>query len=151
MELAVTNTGATPLRFEEAFHAYHNLGDVTKIRTNGLDGVHYLDKTDSNREKTQHGDVVIQSETDRIYLDTQRVVEVSDPVLHRSIVITKENSLTTVVWNPWAQKAAALTDLGEDQWPRMLCIETSNVGAFAVTLAPGQRHSMKATLSVAPL
>ena len=112
---------------------------------------HYLDKTDSNREKTQRGDVVIQSETDRIYLDTQRVVEVSDPVLHRSIVITKENSLTTVVWNPWAQKAAALTDLGEDQWPRMLCIETSNVGAFAVTLAPGQRHSMKATLSVAPL
>jgi glucose-6-phosphate 1-epimerase len=151
MELAVTNTAATPLRFEEAFHAYHNIGDVEQVRTAGLDGVAYLDKTDANREKTQHGDVVIQSETDRVYLDTQRVVELDDPVLHRRIVIAKDNSFTTVVWNPWTQKATALADLGEDQWPRMLCIETSNVGAFAVNLAPGQRHSMKATLSVAPL
>lgn len=150
MELMVTNTGATPLHFEEALHAYHNVGDVTKAHASGLDDVDYVDKTDSNRRKTQHGDVVIQSETDRIYLDTQHAVEINDPVLHRRIRIAKENSFTTVIWNPWAQKAAALTDLGQDQWPRMLCIETSNVGGFAINLVPGQQHSMKATLSLTP-
>jgi hypothetical protein len=31
----------------------------------------------------------------------------------------------------------------------MICIETSNVADFAVDLAPGEQHSMKALISVA--
>ncbi len=53
LELTVTNTGASPFRFEEALHTYHRVGDVRKVRIHGLDGVHYLDNTDSNREKVQ--------------------------------------------------------------------------------------------------
>ncbi len=49
----VTNTGDTPLQFEEALHAYYSVGDVTKARSAGLDGMKYLDKTDSFREKPQ--------------------------------------------------------------------------------------------------
>lgn len=151
LQLVMTNTGSAPLRFEEAMHAYHRVGDVPQARVAGLDAVHYLDKTDSYREKTQHGDVAIESETDRVYLNTPHPLALRDPVLHREIQVTKENSLTTVVWNPWAEKARALADLGEDQWKQMLCIETSNVGDFAVELAPGQQHIMKATVQVAPL
>ncbi len=151
LQLVMTNTGSAPLRFEEAMHAYHRVGDVPQARVAGLDGVHYLDKTDSYREKTQHGDVAIESETDRVYLNTPHPLALRDPVLHREVQVTKENSLTTVVWNPWAEKARALADLGEDQWKQMLCIETSNVGDFAVELAPGQQHIMKATVQVAPL
>jgi hypothetical protein len=33
----------------------------------------------------------------------------------------------------------------------MICIETSNVADFAVDLSPGERHSMKALISVADL
>jgi D-hexose-6-phosphate mutarotase len=33
----------------------------------------------------------------------------------------------------------------------MLCIETSNVGNFAVELAPGRQHMMKATVRVTEL
>jgi len=33
----------------------------------------------------------------------------------------------------------------------MICIETSNVGDFAVDLAPGQQHTTKAIASVAHL
>ena len=62
--------------------------------------------------------------------------------------MTKENSLTTVVWNPWSEKALTMSDMGQHQWKRMLCIETSNVGEFAVSLAPGQQHTMKAIVSL---
>jgi glucose-6-phosphate 1-epimerase len=41
-------------------------------------------------------------------------------------------------------------DLGEDEWRSMLCVETANAAADAVRLAPGQRHVMRARISVDP-
>jgi glucose-6-phosphate 1-epimerase len=151
LELVVTNTGRTSLRFEEALHTYYRVRNIEKTRVRGLDGVHYLDKTDRNEEKTQQGEIVIVSETDRVYLNTRDAIELDDPVLHRRTRVTKENSRTTVVWNPWVQKARALSDLGDEEWMQMICIETSNVSDFAVDLAPGQQHKMKALVRVADL
>ena len=85
LELVLTNTGARSLRFEEALHAYLKVGHIEKMRLQGLDTTHYLDKTDSNREKIQHGPIVIVSETDRIYLNTQQAVEVEDDALRRRL------------------------------------------------------------------
>ena len=151
LELVLTNTGAAALRFEEALHAYHRVGHIEKARVRGLDGAYYLDKTDRNQKKRQQGEILIASETDRVYLDTQHAIELEDPMLRRRIRVAKENSLTTVVWNPWVRKARALSDLGDDEWKQMICIETSNVGDFAVDLAPGQQHTTKAIVSVAHL
>jgi glucose-6-phosphate 1-epimerase len=151
LELVVTNTGTTSLRFEEALHAYHRVGNVLKTRLAGLSGITYIDKTDSNRKKTQQGEIAIVSETDRVYLDTNNAIEMEDPVLRRRTHVAKENSRTTVVWNPWVQKAQSLADFADDEWMQMICIETSNVSDFAVHLAPGQTHTMKALVTVAEL
>ncbi len=148
MELTMTNTGSSPLRFEEALHAYYSVGDVTKASISGLDGVKYLDKTDSMHEKTQTGDITIAAETDRVYVHTAHALELYDPVLQRRIAVEKEDSRSTIVWNPWIEKARALTDLGEDQWKSMLCIEAANVGDAAVALAPGEQHMMTARVRV---
>ena len=148
LELVVTNTGRTSLRFEEALHTYHRVGNINEARVRGLDGIQYLDKTDSNRKKMQQGEIAITSETDRVYLDTAGAIELYDPVLHRATRVMKQNSNTTVIWNPWVDKTRELSDLRENEWPQMLCIETSNVSDFAVDLAPGQQHAMKAQVSV---
>jgi glucose-6-phosphate 1-epimerase len=149
LELVVTNTGKTALRFEEALHAYHRVGNILNTRVGGLDTVHYIDKTDSNRKKIQHGEIAIVSETDRVYLNTSDAIEMEDPVLRRRTHVAKENSRTTVVWNPWVQKALSLSDFADDEWMQMICIETSNVSDFAVDLAPGQTHKMNALVRVA--
>jgi glucose-6-phosphate 1-epimerase len=149
LELVVTNTGTTPLRLEEALHAYYRVGDVEKARVHGLDGVHYSDKTDSNREKVQDGDIAIVSETDRVYQNNSGPIEITDPVLHRRIVVKKENSRTTVVWNPWVLKALSFSDFAKDEWKEMICVEACNTADFAVELRPGQEHSMKALVEVA--
>jgi len=151
LELTVTNSGTTSLRFEEALHTYHRVGHVKNILIRGLDGVTYLDNTDSNREKVQHGDVVIMSQTDRAYVNSQQTLELVDPALHRRIYIAKENSLTTVVWNPWSEGAQSMPDLENDEWQQMVCAEASNVLGLAVTLAPGQQHTMKVNTRVADL
>lgn len=150
LELEVTNTGGTPLRFEEALHGYHRVGHVENVRIRGLDDVTYLDNTDSNREKKQYGDVVITKQTDNAYVDTKGEVEIVDGDLKRRIRITKENSLTTVVWNPWREGTKSLSDLANTEWQQMICAEVSNVLGFAVNLTPGQQHSMKATIRVEP-
>jgi glucose-6-phosphate 1-epimerase len=148
MELEMTNTGAAPLRFEEALHTYFRIGDIARACVRGLAGIHYIDKTDGNREKTQQGDVEITAETDRVYLDTRGAVELEDAALRRRIRVSKENSMATVVWNPWVAKAKAMSDFGDEEWKQMVCVETCNVAKHAVTLRPGEKHRMKATVRV---
>jgi glucose-6-phosphate 1-epimerase len=150
LELVVTNTGSTPFRFEEALHTYHRVGEVEKIQVAGLDRTAYLDNTDGNREKMQDGDVIFTKPTDNAYLDTQNSVEVIDPLLRRRIRTEKKNSLTTVVWNPWKEGALSLADLGNDEWQQMACVEASNILSSAIALAPGEEHTMTATIKVSP-
>ena len=147
-ELEMSNTGTVALRFEEALHTYFRVGDAAAVRIRGLEGVRYLDNTDSNAEKQQLGEIVFTGPTDRAYQDTTHAVEIQDPVLRRSIRLVKENSRTTVVWNPWIEGARALADLGDDEWRSMACVEGSNIRAFAIELAAGQQHTMKTTVTV---
>jgi glucose-6-phosphate 1-epimerase len=43
LELALTNTGTSSLRFEEALHTYFKVGQIEAVRLYGLDGVSYLE------------------------------------------------------------------------------------------------------------
>jgi len=147
----VSNTGAAPFRFEEALHTYYRVGDVGRVLIRGLDGVAYLDNTDSNKKKEQKGDVVISSPTDSAYVNTENALQLLDPSLNRSIRIAKQNSRTTVIWNPWAEGARALSDLGKDEWQWMVCVEASNILENTVELAPSQDHKMTVTMTVSPL
>lgn len=151
LELVCTNTGATSLRFEEALHTYNRVSDVERVSLHGLDSVHFLDNTESNKEKLQRGDIVIASQTDSAYLDTESAIDLSDVNMHRRIRLTKSNSRTTVVWNPWREGAARLSDLGDGDWAQFICVEASNILSTAINLAAGQEHRMAAVLSVEKL
>jgi glucose-6-phosphate 1-epimerase len=148
-ELVMVNTGAAPLRFEEALHTYYRVGAADKVQIKGLDGVSYRDNMDDNREKKQNGDIEFTTQTDRAYLDTQHSVEIVDSVLHRRIQLTKENSRSTVVWNPWSTGAKTMADLGEDGWRTMACVEAANMRDYGVDLAAGEQHTMKTVIQVA--
>jgi glucose-6-phosphate 1-epimerase len=148
LELIVTNHGTTSFRFEEALHSYLRVGNVATAKLRGLNGVLYVDKTDAQREKHQHGDLVVSGETDRIYRNTFATVEIEDPAARRRILVAKEDSRDTVVWNPWSEKAKAMSDVGHDEWRQFVCVETCNVGDHAVNLAPAQAHTITALVSL---
>lgn len=147
-ELVMRNSGSVPLRFEEALHTYYRVGDAEKVVIRGLDGITYLDNTDGDKSKVQHGDITFTQQTDRAYLNTTQPVELFDPVLRRRIRVSKENSRSTVVWNPWSTVAVTLPDLVADEWRSMACIEASNMRACGVDLAAGQQHTMKTSIQV---
>lgn len=149
MTLETGNTGAAPFTFENALHTYFIAGDVRETATTGLAGVEYLDKTDGMKRKTQDAEPIrITQETDRVYENTRSTCIVDDPKMKRRLTVEKSGSHTTVVWNPWIAKAAAMADFGDDEWPQMLCIETANASANTITLAPGQSHAMRAVILV---
>jgi glucose-6-phosphate 1-epimerase len=148
LELIVVNTGTSAFTFEEALHTYYAVGDATAVRVSGLDRVRYLDKVDGGRERVQDGDITIAAETDRVYLDTDAAVDIADPTLRRRIRVEKTASRATVVWNPWTEKARALADLADDEWRRLVCVETANVLPQGITLQPGEQHVMTMTARV---
>jgi glucose-6-phosphate 1-epimerase len=150
LRLSVANDGNEPLPFEEALHTYLQVGDVEQARVHGLYETEYLDKTDNFARKTQTEPILtFAGPTDRPYLNTTSPIAVDDPALHRRITVTKANSKTTVVWNPWAN--AGLPDMADDGWLHMLCIESANAAEDALRLQPHEAHVMETTISVEAL
>ena len=143
----VENKSAEDFRFEAALHTYLTVGDVRQVQVTGLEGTTYIDKTDGFKRKQQDGPVKIEKETDSVYINTPATCVLEDPVLKRRITVEKTGSLSTVIWNPHVEKAKAFADFGDDEWQRMICIETCNAADNAVTLAPGARHVMTAAIS----
>lgn len=149
MALSIRNTSSSEATFEAALHTYLAVGDARRVEITGLAGVDYLDKVDDGIRKTQSDQpIMFTGETDRVYLGTESACVLTDPVLGRRITIDKTGSRSTVVWNPWIDKAAAMGDFGDDEWPSMACIETANAGPNAVTLSPQAVHEMSATITV---
>ena len=115
----------------------------------GLERTPYLDKAGGLTQRTQDDmPIRFSGETDRVYLETMATCSIDDPGLQRRIVVSKDNSRSTVVWNPWIAKARAMQDFGDEEWRGMVCVETANVGVAAVPLAPGERHRMTVSLAV---
>jgi glucose-6-phosphate 1-epimerase len=149
LALEVVNTSPAPFTFEAALHTYLATGDVAAVSITGLEETLYIDKVDAMARK-RHGPAPLRltAETDRVFLGTRARCVVTDPALGRRLVVDKAGSATTVVWNPWSAKTAAIADLEPDDWRRMVCVETANAADDAVTLAPGARHVMSATIRV---
>lgn len=141
MTLATTNTGDQTFVVGEAFHTYFQVANVANVRVTGLEECDYLDKVEDFARKQQQGAIDFSGETDRVYVDTEAACVIEDPGLRRRIVIAKSGSASTVVWTPWQQKASHLDDI-DDQWSRMLCVESANAAHNVVTVTPGSTHAL---------
>jgi glucose-6-phosphate 1-epimerase len=148
MTLRVTNTGRSPIVFQEALHTYLAVSDVRNVTLRGLENTRYLDKVAGGEGVESPQPMRFTGETDRVYPDTTARCVVDDPGLKRKITIEKSGSNATVVWNPWIERAKALPDFGDDEWPAMLCVETANTTDCAVTLKPRESHTIRAILRV---
>lgn len=151
MSLEVQNASAEQISIEEALHTYLTVGDIKQVSVEGLGGKQFIDKVDGAKTKDQTDPLIrFTGETDRVYLDTTDTCIVHDPVLKRRIEVSKSGSKATVVWNPWINKAKAMPDFGDEEWPGMVCVETANVGKHALTLAAGTSHTMTAKVQAWP-
>jgi glucose-6-phosphate 1-epimerase len=150
LDIALTtqNLGPTPVTVGQALHTYFTVSDIREVTVMGLDGCPYVDKVDGGKRKQQSGPVRFEGETDRIYLDSTADCLIDDPGLDRRIRIAKTGSRSTVVWNPWIEKAERMGDLGPDGYLRMVCVESANADEDGVTIPPGGEHRLWVRYSV---
>ncbi len=153
VQLVIANVSdGRDFTFEDCLHSYFHVGDIASVSITGLKGVDYLDKTENFARKTERAEhIKISQETDRIYLDTAGPVEIHDSNLGRRIRIEKSGSRSTVLWNPWVDKAEQMPDFGGEEFKQMVCVESGNVAENRLTLPAGKSNTLKVEIGTLPL
>ena len=141
------NVSEVPIVVSGALHTYLGVSDISQVRVVNLDGCTYLDSSGERQNRIQKGDVIFDREVDRIY-DSSSSSLLVDDLSGRTILIEKSGSPSTVVWNPWAEKAAALADLPDEGYLKFCCIEAAIANDRAEIVMPGASHLLMTRISV---
>ncbi|KUJ82507.1 D-hexose-6-phosphate mutarotase [Microbulbifer flavimaris] len=143
LELELQNTGADSAKFSWAWHTYFAVEDVASVHVLGLEGQGYLDNTRGLTRARLEGALAFPGEVDRVFEsapDRQRIQ------LPSPITTASEGCDTVITWNPGAELAATLPDVG-DHYRGFVCVEHGNAFADSWNLAPGESRSAKLAFS----
>eukprot|EP00158_Paraphelidium_tribonemae_P003261 Partr_v1_DN26007_c0_g1_i1_m702 putative aldose 1-epimerase len=134
----VVNKAAVKFEFTSLMHTYFAVGDISQVKVVGLEGRKLFDKV-ANAERTEsRKEVVISSETDCIYRHGgEKPLSIHEGGKHL-LTIESVNFRDAVVWNPWVEKAKAMSDFGSDQYSKMICVELGTVDVPPVSLEAGK-------------
>ena len=151
IELTTRNMDEESFDITQALHTYFSVEDVNSVAVLGLDGSDYLDKAKSNtgeENKTQKGDVIFDSEVDRIYLNVPSNLKIKQKDSVKSTEIKSTNNKTAVVWNPWKELCEKSADLKPDDYTRFVCVETANAADDVINVMPGEVFSLRVVYSM---
>lgn len=110
---------------QAALHSYFTVDSVHQVAVNPLAGP-YLDKVrGGDRGMQQQPDLKFTDETDRVYLDTASELTLNQT--KNAVQIMQQGHDASVLWNPWAEKAAALKDLPDTGYLDFVCVETARL------------------------
>ncbi|CAH8354058.1 unnamed protein product [Eruca vesicaria subsp. sativa] len=143
----VRNINGKPFCFLFAYHTYLSVSDISEVRVEGLETLDYLDNLSKRELLTEQCDALtFESEMDRTYLSSPKVVAVLDHERKRTYVIEKDGLPDTVVWNPWEKKAKSMVDFGDDEYRSMLCVDGAAIER-PITLKPGEEWTGRLMLT----
>ena len=148
VKLIARNTGDRSYQITQALHTYFRVGDIGSVKLLGLEGLGYLDKVEGGREKIQKDEVDITAEVDRIYQEVTDDLTIVDASLGRRILIRAIGSRTAVVWNPWSSVAREMADLEDEDYRRLLCVETANAADEIIEIPAGGESRLIAQYSI---
>ncbi|WP_350996921.1 D-hexose-6-phosphate mutarotase [Shewanella sp. TB7-MNA-CIBAN-0143] len=139
VSLVNTNNGNDNVKLTQALHSYFPIEDIHQLQASGFSGSQYIEFGEGPFKQVD--DVVkFERETDRVYTllgDTQEL-----HTQNGTIVVSRENSQSAVLWNPWIDKSMRLSRFNADDYLTMVCLEAANVLEDCVVLAPGQSHTL---------
>jgi len=146
--LTVMNTDSTrSFEFQTLLHTYHRVGNVSDIRITSLNGYKYLDKVSGGVERIEsEEDMVIRQEVDRVYMNSPSQLTLHGKSMCR--IVKSSGFPDVVVWNPWIDKARAMSDFADTGYLEMVCIEPGHVAGYAM-LEPGQAWTASQTIVAA--
>ena len=146
MRLTVTNNSAVVQRFECALHSYFTVSNAADVEVTGLESASFVDQLSGELHTPANEAIRFSGETDRIYTTGgENEIAIVDRGMNRRLIIARENSQSVVVWNPWIDKSARMSDFGDSEWTGMCCVETANIRPHDIEIAPGDSHTTVAS------
>ncbi|XP_009794715.1 putative glucose-6-phosphate 1-epimerase [Nicotiana tabacum] len=143
----VRNIDNKPFSFTISLRNYLSVSDISEVRVEGLETLDYFDNLQQRERYTEQADAItFDSEIDRVYLSTPKKIAIIDHEKKRTYVIQKEGMLDAVVWNPWDKKAKSLPDLGDEDYKKMLCVDSAAVET-PIVLKPSEEWKGRQELS----
>lgn len=144
LSLATRNTGDTAFPLTQALHSYFAVDTLDTVQIQGLEGCGFIDQLPGAPPAgAASGEPLrFNGRLDRIYQQVPAQLRVIGATGHRCLDLHSEGSRTAVVWNPGAELAATMADLGPDTHQRFVCVETANAGDERLTLPPGGQHRL---------
>lgn len=142
LALTVHNIGSAPWSFQAALHTYLRVDGLGQCAIDGLQGSGLIDQVAGGAVSIQpQASLRFAGEIDRIYTDAPASLLLRDG--SRRMTLGQQGFADTVVWNPGAVKAAALSDLKKGGEQAFVCIEAAAIARRPV-LAPGASwHAMQ--------
>lgn len=155
IELQVSNTDTEAWSFTCALHTYLRVADVQQTALLGLEGAAVWDAV-QDVHASQVGPVRFGAEFDRVYqARAGQVIDVlqsaaalsanADLTAQPVLSITQSDSFAqTVVWNPGEALCRNLSDMPEQGWREMLCVEAACIDAPVVVAPQTSWHAWQA-------
>jgi len=146
VKLKIKNAGDSPFSFTVAMHTYLSVNDIKKVKINGLYKCPYIDTALNEphlliqTEKSLH----INGEVDRIYPDSPSELTLVEG--DSRLKVSSEGFSDAVIWNPWVDKSAKMSDMLPTDYLHMLCIEAAAI-QNPITLNPQKNWTASQTLS----
>ncbi|WP_338366039.1 D-hexose-6-phosphate mutarotase [uncultured Pseudoalteromonas sp.] len=143
VRLTTTNLSNAAFSYTQALHTYFPTSDIKNTTVDGLQGAQYIEFGEGPFTQSEH--VSFERETDMVY--TQAAVQQHIHTPDGIINVSRENSSSCVLWNPWIEKSKRLSNFADDEYLGMVCLEAANVLEDKVTLEPKQSHTLITTIS----
>lgn len=143
LQLELQNRAREAVEYSWAWHSYFPVHDVQGIQVAGLENTEYLDNTRGLQRFTQEGTLTFPGEVDRVFENAPPQQQI---VTTHPISVQSENCHTVIAWNPGAELAATLADVG-DHYREYVCVEHGNAFADSWWLEEGQGASASLLLA----
>ena len=117
VSLKNTNLASYPVSLTQALHSYFPVKDIHQLKATGFKGSKYIEFGEGPF-KQDSDEVLFDKETDRVYTQLADVQELHTP--DGIIEVSRENSHSAVLWNPWIDKSQRLSRFNSDDYQTMV-------------------------------
>lgn len=110
-----------------ALHTYFAVEDIAGVEVSGL-GQPYIDKVKENAEgRAENGRQTYPDRVDRIFTQPEDCSTIHDTAGDRLIEVYHHYHSDVVTWNPGPALSCSMSDMANEGYKSMVCVETAHV------------------------
>ncbi len=109
-----------------ALHSYFRVEDIAGVSVSGL-GQAFIDKVTNNMQGELTGEQTYPDRIDRIFTAADDYNVITDRIGKRQLEVYHHHESDVVTWNPGPELSCSMSDMANDGYKTMVCVETARI------------------------